>query len=356
MAVGRIADYSAQVPSLWETDLYSQAEKMTFWHTWEGPVGSAMPIIRKDDLTQGPGDTIKYDLSLAFTGAGTTGDTVLSEGNEEEVKFRQISLAISAIKHAARWTFLTENEITHEMREVALNKLKRWVASAIDNRIFYELTGVTGGNTIGTTGLTATTLPTTAKWFAGTATTAGTIFNTDAGGRLKLSDISDFKAYLQTTNMIEPLTTESGDEMFGLVLHPYAALALKKDSSYQQAQREAQVRGAGNPLFRGAVAEWDGVTMYVANRVPSVADGDSSIAVARNVFFGAQAMCRGYGMYPKWVEQEFSYGEEIGVATRLVLGEKMNAFDLTAAGGAAAADFTAIGHGILYSAAVAPTA
>lgn len=355
MAVGRKADYSNQIPSLWASDLYAQAEKLTFWNRFEGPEGSSMPVIRRDELSQGPGDTIKYDISLALTGAGTTGDTTLSEGNEEEVKLRQISLTVTAIKHAVRWSFLAENLITHDMRGIALNKLKRWLAGAIDNRMFYELTGG-DVSAIGTTGLTATTLPTTAKWFAGTATSIGTVADSDAVGRLKLADISDIKAYAQTNNLIEPLSMEGGDEMFGLVVHPYTALALKKDSSYQQAQREAQVRGSGNPLFRGAVAMWDGVTIYVSNRVPTAADGASSIAVGRNVFFGAQAMCRGYAMYPQWVEQEFSYGEEIGVATRSVLGEKLNAFDLTAAGGAAAASFTAIGSMVLYAAAVAPTA
>jgi N4-gp56 family major capsid protein len=355
MAVGRKADYTAQVPAIWAKDLYAQAEKLTFWNRFEGGEGSSMPIVRKDDLSQGPGDTIKYDISLALTGAGTTGDTTLSEGNEEEVKMRQISLIVGAIKHAVRWSFLAENQITHDMRGIGLNKLKRWLAGAIDNRNFYELTG---GDVaaIGTTGLTATTLPTTAKWFAGTATSIGTVADSDAVGRLKLGDISDFKAYLQTNNLIEPLSMENGDEMFGLVVHPYTALALKKDSSYQQAQREAQVRGADNPLFRGAVASWDGVTIYVSTRVPSATDGAASARVGRNVFFGAQAMCRGYSLYPQWVEQEFSYGEEIGIATRTVLGEKLNAFDLSAAGGASAADFTAIGSGVLYAAAVAPTA
>jgi hypothetical protein len=36
-------------------------------------------------------------------------------------------------------------------------------------------------------------------------------------------------------------------------------------------------------------------------------------------------------MHPTWREQEFSYGEEIGIATRTVLGEKLNVFDLSQA-------------------------
>ena len=112
--------------------------------------------------------------------AGTTGETTYTEGNEEKVKFTQQSMTLTALKHGVRWSFLAELQITHDMRTTALNQLRKWLAGKIDDRIFAEFVG--SG---------ATTVPTTAKWFAGTATSIGTVDDTDAAGRLKLNDISE---------------------------------------------------------------------------------------------------------------------------------------------------------------------
>jgi len=186
MAVTRQSDVTAQIPQIWAADLYSQAENLTFWQKFEGPEGSSMPIIRKDDLEKAPGDTIKYDLVLALTGAGSTGDTTLSDGNEEKLTFNQTSMAVSAWKHAVRWSFLSALLITHDMRVTALNQMKKHVAGKIDDDIFKEITGAG-----------VTTLPAAQTFYAGTATTTLTVADTDAAGRLKLNDLSDIKAFAQ---------------------------------------------------------------------------------------------------------------------------------------------------------------
>ena len=343
MAVTRKADVADQTPDLWAADLYSQAEDLTFWHNFEGPEGSGMPIVRKDDLTKVAGDTIKVDIVLALTGAGQTGDTTSVEGNEEELKFRQSSFTVDQLSHGVRWTELAEILINHDMRSTALNQLKKWLAGKFDAGIFSELSG--GG----------TTLPTTAKWAAGSATSRATVADGDGTGRLQLDDLTEIKAYAQVENKIEPIRVEDGNEYFALVAHPYAVMQLKRDDTkWAQAQREAQVRGDDNPLFTGAAGIYDGVIIYSSNRVPRSTNG--TIQVADNIFMGAQAMSRGYAFYPDWREELFDYGRQAGVATVAVYGNKLNTFDLTTAGGAADADKTAIGSMVLYSAAVAPTA
>lgn len=300
-----------------------------------------MPVIRQDDLEQGPGDTIKVDIALALTGAGQTGDTTAVEGNEEQLKFRQMSIVVDALSHGVRWSKLGKILISHDMRQTALNQLKKWLAGKLDNDIFTEFTGAD--------------VPAQNKWFSGTATTRNTIADTDAGGRLKLADISDIKAFAQSELKIEPLRMDNGEEYFGLVVHPYTNLSLKKDTTYQQAEREAGVRGRDNPLFTGATFLWDGVIGYVNNRVPRSANTNSPVVqTSDNIFFGAQALSRGYAYYPDWTEEYFDYGREQGVATYVVKGEQLNVFDLSAAGDAS--DNTAIGSLVLYAAAAAPAA
>lgn len=343
MAVGRKADYTAQIATLWSDDLWSQAENLTYFHNMEGEPGSSMPIIRRNEIGGSAGDTIKIDLVLALTGAGQTGDTTSLEGNEETLNFRQQSVTVDELSHAVRWTELSEMFITHDMRSTALNQLAKWLAGKLDNALFNELSGQTG----------FTVMPTANKWAAGTATSRATVADTNAGGRLTLASLTELKAYAQTELKIEPVKTDDGNEYFVLVTHPYATMQLKRDdTAWAQAQRDAQVRGDDNPLFTGAAGIWDGVIIHTSNRVPRSTNG--TVQVADNIFLGAQAVSRAYARYPDWREELFDYGRQAGIATTVVYGDKLNVFDLSAAGGAAAADLTAIGSMVVYTSAVAP--
>lgn len=347
MAVTRKADVTNHIAKLWSNKLYMQAEKLTFWQMFEGPEGSNMPVVRKDELEGKPADTIKTDIVLNLTGNGLTGDTTLLEGNEEKIVLRQMEFTVNSLKNAVRWSDLADLLITHDMRTIAYEELSRWLAGQLDNRIFNELTGQSGFSTI----------PTKNKWAAGTATTIDTIADTDAGGRLTLDEISRIKAYAKTEIKIQPLRLENGEEIYGMVLHPYTALSLKiNDPKWAQAQREAQTRGTNNPLFTGALGMWDGVVLYEAERTPRAAN-TGAVQVAHNIFFGAQAISRGYTRRPVWREQEFSYGEEIGVATIVVFGQKANIFDLNVTETTSdATDDTAIGHLVVFASAPTPTA
>lgn len=341
MAVSRKSDDASQIPSLWSADLYSQAEDLTFWHNFEGPEGSSMPIIRKDDLTKVAGDTIKTDIVLALTGSGQTGDTTSLEGNEEAMKFRQLSFSVDELTHGVRWTELSQILNLHDKRKTALNQLKKWLAGKLDAAIFDELSGA------------GTTIPDANKWAAGSATSRATIADGNGTGRLQLADITQMKAYAQSSLKIEPIRTEDGNEYFGLALHPYAVMELKLyDTNWATAQRDAQQRGMDNPVFTGAAGVWDGVILYTSNRVPRSTNG--TVQVSDNIFFGAQALTRGYAFYPDWREELFDYGRQMGVATVVVKGDKITVFDLTSAGGAAASALTWIGGMVVYTAAVAP--
>ena len=153
------------------------------------------------------------------------------------------------------------------------------------------------------------------KWFAGTATSIATVDNSDAAGRPQA------ERHLRRQGIRDPEQQDRADparrqRRGGLRVRAprVRALALKKDTQWQQAQREAQLRGKDNPLFTGALGMWDNVILYTSPRVRTADDGVASAPVARNVFFGAQACAKAYAYFPDWTEQEFSYGQEAGVA------------------------------------------
>jgi N4-gp56 family major capsid protein len=347
MAVLRAADVADQTPDIWAADLYAQAEKLTFMHRFEGPEGSSMPVIRRDDLEKQPGDAVFLDIVLALTGSGLTGDTDqgLLDGNEEKLKLRQTSYNTDALRHGVRWSKLGKIRFNHRMRNTALNQLRKWLSGKLDDKIFNEFSG---------DGVT-TTLPDSYKIAAGGPATAAAPSDVAAADELTLDQISDMKALAKADRRIEPIRMENGEELYFLVLHDYAANELKKSSDWKQAQRDARERSATNPVFTGALGMWDNVVFFSSDRVVKKNDGASSAPVARNLFLGAQALVRGYAYYPDWTEQYFSYGEEQGIGTFVVVGEKLVIFDLTSAGGAAAAAKTAIGGLLVYSSAPTPT-
>jgi N4-gp56 family major capsid protein len=135
---------------------------------------------------------------------------------------------------------------------------------------------------------------------------------------------------------------ENGEEFYFLLIHDYAGAALKHSDDWKNAQKDARERSKTNPLFTGALGIWDNVAILQSDRVKR-AQNATSVEVSTNLFLGAQGVARGYAYYPDWTEQYFSYGEEQGIGTYTVLGEKAIVFDLTAAGGAADEDKQAIG-------------
>lgn len=345
MAVLRIADVDISIPEVWDDEVYFEAESKTWWNKFEGPEGSMMPGIRKDDLNGRPGDTIRLRMYLKLQGAGVTGDTPL-EGNEEKLRSRETTFGVSRRKHGIRWDELAGIQSADDLRGIGMGQLSNWLAGLLDDLTWDE---VTGNGT--------TTMPDGNKWAAGTATTRNTIADSDAGGRLTLASISEAKAYAQTELKIPPFRIYDGTEWYGLVVHPYAALKLKLSEPWQAAQRDAMPRGTDNPLFVGAdfVGAWDGTLVYSASdRVPRSAN-TGSVQVADNVFFGSQLYARGYQQMPSWRSADFDYGTEHGVGVVTTLGTKLLTFDTTDAGDAADSAKLAVGGMVFYTSAPTPS-
>jgi hypothetical protein len=84
-----------------------------------------------------------------------------------------------------------------------------------------------------------------------------------AGGYLTLDMISWIKTWAKTGNNraqtpFRPVKID-GKDYYVLIVHPDCMYDLKTLSAWQQAMREAEVRGKENPLFTNASAVWNGV-------------------------------------------------------------------------------------------------
>ncbi len=291
-----LADVDKAIPEVWGSDVLVQGEKQQFWFQFEGPQGSGMPVIRKDDLTKMAGDVIHIITISNLTGAGVTGETALT-GQEEKLPVGELQLTISRVRHAVRFTRDAVQRSLVDVRKAAKGRLAYWLADKLDSSMF----------TVATTGATY-------NIYGGAVTaTAGL---TGSGQSMTLKLISRAKVKL-IDNKALPIRTERGNKYYALVMHTYDEYALKVlDSKWETLHETASQRGETNPMFVGSLGIFDGMILFSSQNVPNAANKSKCVA------FGGEAFARAYGQYPDWVEEWFDYKGKLGIATSIVYGDK----------------------------------
>lgn len=287
-------DYA--VPEKWNAKLYMQAERQMFWKRFEGAEGSGMPVIRKDDFTKEAGDVIHIQTVKNLTGSGVTGETTL-EGSEEKISMTQTDLTIDWVRHAVAISKRSKKRINFDfIVQAAQPLLSRMMAKKMDAAIFTKFG-------------TATT-----ALYAGDATSTATL---DASDTLSTTTLDKIKTYLDS-NLAMPMTDSDGNSYYGVVIHPYDAYNLRQDSTWKQAQRDANIRGESNPIFTGAMGVYNGMVVFVNT---GVSNGSSK---SKCIAFGGESVFRGYGMMPEFTNQLHDYGFEIGIGIEAIYGEVLN--------------------------------
>lgn len=287
-------DYA--VPELWNSKLYMEAQRQMFWSLFEGGEGSGMPVIRKDDFSKQPGDVIHINTLKNLTGAGVTGGSTL-QGNEELLSMTQTDLQVDWLRHAVAVDRRSKDRINFNfVVQAAQPLLSKLIATKMDDAIFTKFG-------------TATT-----ALFAGDATSTATL---DASDTLSTTVLDKVKTYMDS-NFAMPLRDRSGNNYYGVAVHPYDAYNLRQDSTWSQAQRDANVRGESNPLFSGAMGVYNGMIVYVNSGVSNSSSKSKCIA------FGGESIFRGYGLMPEFTGQITDYGFKIGVGIQAVYGEVLN--------------------------------
>ena len=124
-----------------------------------------------------------------------------------------------------------------------------------------------------------------------------------------------------------------------MFLHDYQVTDLRITTSSGQWLdiQKAAMAGATSsksPIFTGALGEYNGVVLHKANRVTTGVNGASGAqitTVRRAVLCGAQAAVFAYGgdggQEMTWVEEEFDYENQLGVASAMISGLKKTVFN-----------------------------
>lgn len=305
----------------------------------------------KMDLMNEPGDTVTFGLTTKLSSDGIAGDAEL-EGQEEQLSSYNKSVSIDQIRNAIRLTGkLDKKKAAYDMLGDAKDKVKIWMTEFLERQVFLKLAGI--GNT-GLTDITGQAVAGRATWSNTPDTIADADIAAGTGNRYICANSSGV-ASLTTSNVfsaqlisrakrkaitanprIQPLRID-GQNMYVMFIHPLQAYDLRHDSNskWDQAQRDAAVRGEKNPIFTGAIGVYDGVIVYEHEYVPLLTTPGSSnrnfssagsgttyaVRAARALLCGQQAALMAQASNPDaLIIEDFDYKNKDGVAGSFIGG------------------------------------
>lgn len=320
---------------LWARKLSVEALKMTWWSKFMGnDTSSVIQIL--DNTQKSAGDSVTVGLRVQLSGNGIQGDGVL-EGNEEALSTYSDQLAINQLRHAVQCGGrLSQQRVTFDIREEARLGLQDWWANRFDTSFFNQICGYTPQSNTALTGNNATTDATSNNIIrANSKATDATLTSTDT---FTLALIDTAVEHSGTNSpMIRPIMIK-GEAKYVAFLHDYQVTDLRTNSNTGQwldIQKAAATGGqvSNNPIYTGALGEYNGVVLHKANRITQGVTSSTAITSTRRaVLCGAQACAIGFGRdnAPErltWDEELFDYGNMFGVASGSIFGIKKLVFN-----------------------------
>lgn len=297
--------------SRWAKELQSEVSKGVYFSKFmgEGP-GSAIHV---KQMEEGKGKDVTFGLVSQLSGSAITGDSSL-EGNEQSLSTFSNTVTTNQKRLAVRDTGKFANsKVLYDFRSTSLDLLKTQYSELIDADIFSALSTTSGTHAYyradATLSVYATSDPKAAL--------------ADADG-ITLADISALKTLAQISGSanyrMRPIRVD-GNDYYVMVIHPEVAYDLFELDEFQQIQREAQVRGNDNPLFKGALGIYNGVVIHSHEGVNTFDNGGgAAVKGSRNLFMGAQAACFAESSDMMWVEKTFDYGNQLGISAAKIYG------------------------------------
>lgn len=336
MAVTSFATGDALAVKLWSKKIAVEALKQTWCYKFMG-TGDNNVIQILDETQKSPGDRIRFPLRRLLVAAGVQGDATL-EGNEERINYYYDDVFIDQLRHAVReGGKFTRQLVPFDVREHARFSLQDWWADRIDTWFFNQLAGNTGQTDVRFTGLQAAIAPDADHIVYRGVTTAGSLSASATEiFTLSLIDVCVEKAKTMEVP-IRPIMI-GGEEKYCMFLHPYQVTDLRAGTGTGQwfdIQKAAMQGGnvSKNPIFTGAIGEYNGVVLHQSTRVPFASSATQVNTQGRAaVFCGAQAMGMAFGRENgpekfNWVEDYFDYENQFGVAAGMIGGMKKLVFN-----------------------------
>lgn len=314
----------------WSNELMREALKKTHALQFMGKGKDSLVTIKTDLTTSDGGDRIRVGIRSQMVGGGVAGDGTL-EGNEEALETFYQDVFIDQLRHAGRsGGKMSEQRVPFSVRDEVRDGLADWWSDRIDTWFFTQLTGNTAQADSRYNGFNAVVAPDAdhitygssgSTTEAGISDTYSVVSNALVTSRFNLNviDTAVEKAKL-AKNALRPFNI-GGKKKYAMFIHPYQVTDLRKYTTpgqWADIQKAAIQGGAGmdNPLYSGALGEYNNVILHESTRIPAA---PTNANVRRAVLCGAQAASiafgRGYGKDVfTWVEELFDYKNKLGVA------------------------------------------
>jgi N4-gp56 family major capsid protein len=348
MAATTYTTNSPETRKAWSRKLFSEARKQSYVERFIGS-GEHSLIQELTDLKKEKGDRITVNLVMQMTGAGVQGDNSL-EGNEEALTTYTDNIFIDQLRHAARSRGkMSDQRVAFDVRERNKMMLADWFATRKDLSFFTQICGYTAPTltlaesptlSIDTryTGLQVPLAPDASHYI--TAAGSGNDENITSSHKFSLSIIDQAVEKAKTLSpMIRPISY-GGEKKYVMFLHPYNVYDLRTVTSTSTITwfdiQKAALANAKTPpnqsdIYTGALGEYNGVILHESNHVCNGVNSSTSAeitTVKRAVLCGAQAAAIAYGGEQDtgtrmgWYEEEFDYGNQLGVSAAAIMGLK----------------------------------
>jgi N4-gp56 family major capsid protein len=348
MAVTTYGVNDALAVKLWSKKLAQEALKATAIAPLIGE-GMDSIIVKRTETSKSAGDRVTYGLRTQLRGRGVSEGQTL-EGNEESLTTWSDALTINELNHAVRIKnegTIDNQRILFNAREEAKNGLRDWYADRMSVGFFMQVCGYTGtsitveGANIATGGVifgfNAPTAPSTNRIIrAGAQATDQAL---TSGNLFDLTLIDRAVALAKTANpRIRPIKVDGADK-YVMYLHPFQVFSMRTSTTTGQwldiTKAVYQGSRQNNPIYSGALGEYNGVILREAEHVTTGVNSSSSAeitTVRRAVLLGAQAATIAFGQGRgeteyKWQEETFDYERELGVAVKTIFGMKKCVFN-----------------------------
>lgn len=294
----------------------------------------------RDDLTKGPGDRIRFSLSMLLQGDGVSGNTAL-EGNEESLTYHTDDVSIDQLRNAVRnYVRIDSQRVAHDVREDAKVRLRDWMADQLDESFINQLTGNSIETDTKKTGLNTCTIWDADHIVYPEGASAVTDLTTTTNDSFHLSQVdralTKIKMFRESSDI--PTIRPFKGGYYGCILSPYQVEDLVRGRNTsasgpdwadiaQWSMQGGQVKD--NPLFTGALGVYKGVVFFEDSRIPPANNAGSAVSNTRTaVLFGAGAINCAFGREGGrpdrflWNEETFDYGNQAGVSASLIFGMK----------------------------------
>lgn len=281
------------VPKVWAKKVWHEGVKDSYFDKFTATDGSNV-VHKNKDLENVKGDSVVFGLMMNLTGSGVEGNRQKLAGAEDTLNIYDFTVNTKLVRNAVSRYEADDQRTQYDMLKKIKIALKQWLSDWLDDRLISRLSyNPSNGEVL-------------------YASAAGTQSSITANDKLTTTIISRAKRKaMMHAPKVQPIKVDGMDKYIMLV-HPWAARDLKDDPKWLAAQQNANIRGSKNPIFTGALGEYDGVILYEYERVQTGNIGASSANVCQNLLLGKQAACFAVSRPAKHIEQTDDYGNIAG--------------------------------------------